>query len=229
MTQPSGNYSGKILIVEDNADLREYYKIILSDYSIVTTEHGQEALDYLQQNESPDLIISDLMMPVMDGMQLLENIKSSEKWCHIPVIMLTAKTNQQVKIKALRYGIDDYLNKPFDEEELKVRINNLLQHQANRKAFSKTIKKETKENERSQTELKWLEELEIYILANINSELLTIASISKNFAMSESSLLRQLKKLTGFTPVKYLQELRLNQARALIQKQELHNDLRSRL
>lgn len=209
----------KILIAEDNKDLQEYYKIILSDYQVITTNHGQEALEYLQQNDPPDLILSDLMMPVMDGMQLLNKLKSSEQWWHIPVIMLTAKTNQEVKIQALRYGIDDYINKPFDEEELRVRIHNLLLHQKSRNV-SDELGKDENELKLSKAELSWLEGFENYIIDNINNDRLSVSEICHAFGMSESSLLRKLKKITGLSPARYMTELKLNHAKTLIQSRE---------
>lgn len=212
-------HKGKqILVVEDNKDLRAFYKIILSDYKVVATEHGQAALQYLEKNSAPDLIISDLMMPVMDGMQLLEHLKSSDTYRHLPVIMLTAKTNRAVKIKALRSGIDDYLNKPFDEEELVIRIHNLLEYRANRLIASstETDKKENVAEQFSEADIQWLEAVENYIISQLSNDLLTTASVAAHFAMSESSLLRSLKKMTGLTPVQYLREMRLNEARNLL-------------
>ncbi|MFT6336583.1 MAG: signal transduction histidine kinase/CheY-like chemotaxis protein [Halioglobus sp.] len=206
-----------ILIVEDNIDLREYQEIILSDYKVVLTENGKDAMDYLEKGRMPDLIISDLMMPVMDGLQLIEKVKASDKFRHLPFIMLTAKTNQQVKIKALRYGIDDYLTKPFDEEEFKVRVANLLYFQKLRLSVKNddiNLKEESKnKNGLSQPDLDWLEKLESYIIKNVSNDLLNVSIISNTMLVSESTLLRQLKKLTGMTPGKYLQEIRLNQAR----------------
>ncbi|MCP4199182.1 MAG: response regulator, partial [Proteobacteria bacterium] len=103
-----------ILIVEDNADLREYLKFLLSDYQVFTAENGKEALKFMESadaqftiHHSPFIIISDLMMPVMDGFRFLETLKSDDRWRHLPVIMLTAKANIRSKLKALRIGVDD--------------------------------------------------------------------------------------------------------------------------
>lgn len=202
----------RILVVEDNKDLREYYQLMLEGYQVELTEHGQEALEYLAKGALPDLIISDMMMPVMDGMQLLERLKSSDEWRHLPVIMLTARTNRKDRIKALRFGLDDYLNKPFDEEELKVRINNLLLHSAARTSSENERTPKATKPGLSQAELDWLEELEGYILKQLDQPGLSVASMANEFSMSESTLLRQLKKLTGLTPNRYLREIKLNQA-----------------
>lgn len=209
----------RILVVEDNQDLREYYQIILSAYNVTLAENGQVALNILNTQALPDLIISDLMMPVMDGMQLLNALKSSDALRHLPVIMLTARTNRQDKIKALRFGIDDYLNKPFDEEELLVRIANLLKYSASRNEPLAKDSLPAPSSGLSQTEMNWLEELESYILSQLTKPGLSVANIAYKFAMSESTLLRQLKKLTGLTPNQYLREVKLNQAQMFLTNQ----------
>jgi signal transduction histidine kinase/DNA-binding response OmpR family regulator/ligand-binding sensor domain-containing protein len=214
-TSVSGHSNKHLLIVEDNPDLQAYYGVILQGYKLTITGNGQEALDALNGGLSPDLIISDLMMPVMDGMELLGHLKNSDQWRHLSVIMLTAKTNQEVRIKALRYGIDDYLHKPFDDEELLVRIYNLLEHQTNRRNLHQEGEAEQGEAalQLSQVDQNWLEEVETYILDRLTDEALSVPSIAKVFAMSESTLLRQLKQLTGLTTQRYLTEVRLNKAR----------------
>ena len=128
-----------ILVVEDNADLRQYMHLLLSEkYQIITAENGQAALEILdkkEQNALPDLIITDLMMPVMDGKEFLQQIKSTDSLRAIPVIVLTAQVAMAIKIDTLRIGIDDYLTKPFIEKELLVRVDNLLQNSRQRIAM----------------------------------------------------------------------------------------------
>ncbi|MFT6336582.1 MAG: signal transduction histidine kinase/CheY-like chemotaxis protein [Saprospiraceae bacterium] len=224
---PLSQMDKTILIVEDNADLREYLKIILDGYSVILKENGQEALDYLVGNPVPDLILSDLMMPILDGMQFLEYVKSTNRFRHIPFIMLTAKTNRQEKLKALRYGIDDYLTKPFDEDEIKVRIINLLSHSQERTSYSQIEDKNEKDEDNlSEFESNWLFECETFILENLSSHLLSVPMIATNFKMSESTFARHLKKLVGLSPGKYIQELKLNHAKLLIES-NLHQTILS--
>lgn len=158
------------------------------------------------------------MMPVMDGYQLLEKLKSDDATRHIPVVMLTARAEAQDKLKALRIGVDDYLTKPFDEEELLARIENLLKNSAARRAAA------AEESEQSisapllsQSDREWLEDFEAYVRGNFSSDLLNVAELTREFAMSESTLLRQLKRMTGLTPVQYLLEVRLAEARHLLE------------
>jgi len=224
----------RILLVEDNPDLREYIRLVLQDqYEVITAEHGQAALNLLQggsmgrsgsggiqkMDQAPDLILSDLMMPVMDGYQLLEKLKSDDATRHIPVIMLTARAEAQDKLKALRIGVDDYLTKPFDEEELLARIENLLHNQTvRRQAITEDLPpSEAAAPLLSQPDREWLETFEAYVQKHFSSDLLSVSSLANTFAMSESTLLRQLKRLTGLSPLQYVQEVRLNEAWRLLE------------
>ena len=228
-----------LLLVEDNLDLRDYIRFILQKkYHIVTAENGREALKWLKVdgkretgddlpdnqpfNHSPiqpSLILSDLMMPVMDGYQLLEHLKSDDTTRHIPFIMLTARAEAQDRLKALRIGVDDYLTKPFDEEELLVRIENLLRNQAVRRqeVAATTTRQEASQPFMSQPDCAWLETFEAYIQKHYSNNVLSVAFLASEFAMSESTLLRQLKRLTGLSPLQYIQEVRLDKARRLIE------------
>ncbi len=164
------------------------------------------------------------MMPVMDGYQLLEKLKSNSATRHIPVIMLTARADIQDKLKALRIGVDDYLLKPFDEEELLVRIENLLKNQAARRtAVADEPESEAVAPLLSQPDQEWLEGFEGYVGQHLADDTLSISTLAYHFAMSESTLLRQLKRLTGLSPIQYLQEVRLNEARRLLENRRYNS------
>lgn len=210
-----------ILVVEDNYSLQDYLHTILSPhFRVEQARNGREALEVLGDGTAlPSLILSDLMMPVMDGFQLLENLKGKDATRHIPAIMLTARADVRDRLKALRIGVDDYLTKPFDEEELLVRIENLLQH---RTARQELVAASAMENELSSTilsaaDIAWLEQFEAFVRKNLAKDTLSIPTLSHEFAMSESTLLRQLKRLTGLSTVQYLQEMRLDEARRLLE------------
>ena len=217
-----------LLIVEDNYSLRNYLLTILAPYyNIIAAENGKIALDILQNNLEekqsnstfPNLVISDIMMPEMDGFQLLETVKTVASLKHLPMIMLTAKAGIDSKLKALRIGVDDYLLKPFDEEELLVRIENLLNNVTARLSYLETeqttpIQEATK---LSQEAVLWLEQVENLVKEKIGNPLFTIPVMASDLAMSERSLQRQLKKITGFTPNQYVQEIKLDKARQLLE------------
>ncbi len=208
-----------ILVVEDNLDQQEYLDLILAGrYNIIKALNGKDGYDYLTVNHDCKLIISDLMMPVMDGYQLLEKVKSDDCTRHIPFIMLTGRADTGSKLNALRIGVDDYLVKPYDEDELLVRIENLLKNQAARFiATDSETEPEKCTPAFSQEDLQWLNTFEDYIRVHLNIDTLTVPGLADEFAMSESSLLRQLKRLTGLSPSRYLIEMRLDKARELLE------------
>lgn len=224
-----------IMVVEDNYQLQDYIRLILQDqYDVVAAENGTEAIEKLRKatakimteedagnQEStrlPDLILSDLMMPVMDGFQLLSQLKQDQDTRHLPVVMLTARAEQRDKLKALRIGVDDYLTKPFDAEELLVRIENLLKNRANRVEVEPVNTEPLKITPKiSQEDLQWLESFEAYVLQHYTDSSISIPSLADEFAMSQSTLLRQLKRLTGLTPIRYLQEVRMHKALQLLE------------
>ncbi len=215
----------RLLIVEDNPDLRDFYKIILDKYNVLTAKNGKEAISLLQNDPLPNLILSDLMMPVMDGMELLTELKSSDEWRHIPFIMITAKYDGKIKIHALRHGIDDYINKPFDQIELQVRVKNLLNNQESTLSYSKNDNEGFEDNvitvpKLTKTDFKWLKEFEDFVHSNIRNDRLSNTWLAKEFVMSESTLFRRLKKLTGLSPNKYILEVRLNKAKEIIENEE---------
>ncbi|MEM1324798.1 MAG: response regulator [Bacteroidota bacterium] len=218
------NHQTHILIVEDHPDLGKYLKMVLSDhYQVTLVENGQAAWEYLftNENESPaskcDLILSDLMMPVMDGYQLSEKLKSHNATRHIPVVMLTARAELRDKLKALRIGVDDYLTKPFEEEELLVRIQNLLERQTIKKELQTEDKKAVADI--SQEDQDWLLRFETYVQQQLSSDLLSVSLLADEFAMSEPTLFRQTKRLTGLSPLQYIKEVRLNKALHLLETQ----------
>ena len=159
------------------------------------------------------------MMPLMDGIEFLTKVKNSTQWQHLPVIMLTARQNLDVKINALRIGVDDYLTKPFREEELKARVANLIKNSQNRlettpapnaKVQSKTGTAVT------EAQLKWLEKIESIILKEIDNPSFSLTDIAPQLNLSYSGLTKKLKRVTGLTLKQYERSIKLNKARAIL-------------
>ena len=213
-----------ILLVKDNSNLQDYiYFILASQFNIIVAGNGQEALDYLNSSYDnpsilrPDLIVSDVMMPFMDGFQFVAKLKVDAKFNQIPVIMLTARADVRDKLKALRIGVDDYLLKPIHEDELKVRIDKLLTNYGSRSSSVLEGKKaQAPLSEFSKEDMEWLAMFEDYISVHYTKQILNVSRIAHDMAMSESSLLRKLKQLTGLSPARYLQEVRLEKARSYL-------------
>ena len=217
----------QLLLVEDNADLRQYLTQILSlDYQITALSNGREACEYLNKN-TPDLILSDIMMPVMDGFQLLEWLKEGAL-AQIPVIMLTARADLGDKLRALRIGVDDYLVKPFVEIELLTRIQNLLQRQDLRRSLAhqhedqnllttSTVEPVKTEEPLSAAEKQWLELLEKTVLAQLDNLDFSVNDLAKAVFMSRSVFYNEMGRVLGLTPNEYINEVRLIKAMELFQ------------
>lgn len=218
------NTKPHLLLVEDNLDLQKYIRMVLSDkYRITTAMNGEEALVLIAKGNPYHLIISDLMMPIMDGYQFLERIKSSDATRHIPFIMLTARASLQDKLKSLRIGVDDYLNKPFNEEELTARIDNMLRQQTIRQQAVTLDNHEEAQIMISAADQEWLTSFEAFVKTHLDCDIFSVQMMADEFHMSRSTLLRQLKRLTGFSPKQYLLEARLLKARQLLEKQSFRS------
>lgn len=217
-----------IMVVEDNYSLRDYLTTILDPfYNVVTARNGKDALALLTHESdiessaqtTPSLIISDVMMPIMDGFQFMERLKSDDRYSRLPLVMLTARADIRDKLKALRIGVDDYILKPFEEEEVLVRIANLLERYSIRKnVVDEENGHKIEIPSISEQDRQWLEKFELFIQQNLTNELLNIHLLTRHFAMSESTLLRKLKYLTGMSPTKYVQEIKLDKSRIILEQ-----------
>ena len=215
--------SGKpsILLVEDHPDMRQYIgKLLGNHYHVVEAIDGQQAMEIIKEY-TPDLIISDVMMPVMGGLTFAKNLKEDPKYKLTPFIALTAHANERDKLMAYRTGIDDYMVKPFTAEELIVRIQNLLTNTLERnKATQESLATTEKDKQVTLTyEEKLVEELEKMVREHL-SESCSINALATHVAMSESSLNRFLKKITGLTPGQFIRDIRLQEAIFLLESQQ---------
>jgi signal transduction histidine kinase/DNA-binding response OmpR family regulator len=209
-----------ILIVEDNADMRNFIrKQLESNYRILEASQGNEGLE-IAKREIPDMIITDLMMPKMDGMVLCGKLKNDEHTSHIPIIMLTAKAGQQHKIEGLETGADDYLTKPFDQKELQVRVNNLIQQrQQLRKKFSREITLQPRNISITSMDEQFLRKVENIIERNFADYQFGLPQFQTALAMSKIQLHRKIKALTDQAPGEFLRNYRLNRAAQILAKQ----------
>ena len=197
---------GVILLVEDHEEMSEFiYESIPDLYIILHASNGVEALEILQ-NEKVDLIISDIMMPQMDGFQLLEIIKDSAEHASISIIMLTARADHEDRLLALQMGVDDYLTKPFDPLELNTRIQYLF---TNRKMREDWIDNSEPLMNDSNSFLTSVEHL---ILDQISDFDLAVPDIADQLEVSQSQLFKKTKEATGLSPLQFIQEVRLQTA-----------------
>ncbi|MFM8373680.1 MAG: ATP-binding protein, partial [Bacteroidota bacterium] len=199
-----------LLLVEDDRDMSDYIQGILSkDYNLLVAENGHIALKMLEKN-TVDLILSDIMMPEMDGLQLLENVRGRS--LDIPFIMLTARTDTPNRLAALTLGVDDYLTKPFQAEELAARLGNLISRYDIRRA----AKTNSDDSIQAQGfDEKWIRQLEQLVLENISNTDFLLADLAGQMNMSKRNLYNKVVACTGMSPNQYLTEIRLNRARYL--------------
>lgn len=213
----------KILVVEDYPDLRAFINRILhKSYSVIEASNGVEGVQ-LALEETPDLIISDIMMPQKDGIQLCTELKSHPATNHIPIILLTARAAKKDKFIGLDHGADDYLTKPFDESELLVRIRNLLQIRKKlQQKYQKEIWLKPSEVKVTSTQEKFLQQLKEILEKNLSNEVLTAEYLAKTMALSRSQFHRKLKALTNQSTTEFIRTYRLERGAELL-KQKFGN------
>ncbi|MCB2219875.1 MAG: response regulator [Bacteroidetes bacterium] len=215
-----------ILVVEDNRDLRSYIKSIMAEnYSVIEASNGKEGLEMAIGN-LPDLVISDVMMPEMNGYDLCKELKTSELTSHIPVILLTAKASKENKIEGLETGADDFITKPFDQQELFVRIENIItQREKLKKKFSRLVINswpgkniDTEDSDINSMDQKFMNKILSYLSENISDPDITVDTLSSISNISSRQLHRKIIALTGETPNKLIRKVRLNYAADLLKK-----------
>lgn len=213
-----------LLIVEDNNDLTEYlYETLAADYQIKIASNGKSGLE-LAVEIIPDIIISDVMMPVMDGISMLEQLKKDIRTSHIPVIMLTAKADITSKLTGLAKGADEYLPKPFHEKELRIRLKNLIEmRQRLQEHFASMTPADSHLREKSLIiENEFIRKVRSHMEDNIANEEFDIQNLCHEIAMSRAQLYRKFKALTGKSVFEYLRILRLHRAKELLLTSDLN-------
>jgi signal transduction histidine kinase/ligand-binding sensor domain-containing protein/DNA-binding response OmpR family regulator len=212
-----------VLLIEDNEDFRYYLKDNLkSYYKIIEASDGKEGWQKVL-SAHPQVIVSDINMPYMDGIQLSRKIKSDKRTSHIPIILLTALTGDADQLKGLETGASDYLTKPFNFEILNIKIRNLLLlNQTLKETYTRQLKVVTPDIKVESEDEKLLLKITQYIEANLNSATLSVEELSKYLFMSRGSLYSKIVNLTGETPVEFIRSIKLNKAAALLE----HSDMK---
>ncbi len=208
-----------LLVVEDNNDLRNFIaETVQQQYQTIEAANGKEGLEKAIA-EVPDIIVSDVMMPLMDGFVMSDKLKKDERTSHIPIILLTAKAGQQHKVEGLETGADDYLTKPFDAKELLVRLQNLINgRKLLRKKFAGEILLRPSEVSVNSADENFLNKVLQAVEQNMGEEDFGVEELAKEVAMSRSQLHRKLVALTGQSPSEVLRNTRLLRAKELLQK-----------
>lgn len=209
-----------VLVVDDNPDFLEFMKGLLGNtYQVLTAEDGKQALEKMGQ-QRPDIILSDVMMPEMDGNELCRAVKNNPSTARIPFVMLTARMAQEQKISGLENGADDYITKPFNLDLLNLRIANLIKWS---RSGGKTEKLEPKVKELEITSLdeKLVADATAYIESHLTEVDLNVETLSMAMSMSRSYLYKRILSLTGHTPSEFIRLIRLRYAEQLLRKSQL--------
>ncbi len=203
-----------ILVVEDCSALRGYIRRHLTqDFQLLEAVDGEEGLR-MAREWTPELIVSDVMMPEMDGFQLCQALKNDQRTSHIPLILLTALADDEDKIRGLQYRADDYLTKPFNMTELHVRIQNLIQlrRQLRKRYLQMLVFPESQPLPAASMEAKFLRRLRKLMETNLADSNFKVATLAVEAGMSERQLQRKVSALTGTKPAALLRRIRLDRA-----------------
>ena len=210
------------MLVEDNQEFRTFLKEQLEDfYRIVEAADGEEG-ERKAIEENPDLIISDIMMPKVDGIELCRRIKTNVQTSHIPVILLTARTADDIKINSYEVGADSYMSKPFNFDMLMVRIEKLIEQQERRKQeFRKNIEVNPSAITITSVDEQLIQKCLEYIEKNMDNPEYGVEELSGDLGMVRMSLYRKLQSITGHTPTDFIRSIRLKRAAQLLQGSRL--------
>lgn len=221
LSEPGGKSARRqtIMIVEDNEDIRFYLKDNLkAHYHVEEAANGKDGWEKIKKL-NPDLVVSDIMMPLMDGIELARKIKTETLTSHIPIILLTAKGSEEKQLEGYNVGINDYITKPFTFEILASRIRNLLaQKKLLQKRFQKQIEVNPEEITITPVDEKFLKQALELIEKNMDNPDFSVEEFSRDMYMNRVTLYRKILSLTGKTPIEFIRSIRLKRAAQLLEK-----------
>ena len=221
LIQPYQTDKPEVLIIDDNIDIRTYLRSVLSEkYHVSEAADGKVGLE-LARKIVPDIVLSDIMMPVMDGLAFCQQLKTDKAISHIPVILLTARSLDEQRAEGYEHGADAYLSKPFSLRLLLSRIDNLIE---SRKKLNQTWSKGVEDDEigniSNEIDKSFLKQLRKIIQENLANSDLSVEQIGDEIGLSRVQLYRKVKALTGYSPVEIVRKARLTRARHLLQTTE---------
>lgn len=213
-----------VLVIDDNNDIRQYeHTLLQDDYIVLEAADGKEGLD-VAKKEVPDLVICDVMMPVMDGLEFTQNLKTHTATSHIPVIMLTAKNLEEHRAEGYEHGADSYITKPFHSKVLLARIENLLkQRKLLKHLFQGTLEAEQEiaDSHLEDRDKQFLKQLHAIIQKNLSDSEFGVEDIGKQIGLSRVQLYRKVKAMTGSSVVDLLRKARLAKAKRLLESRSM--------
>ena len=216
----SANHQFTMLVVDDSADMcrfvRDYFR---GEYNIVTASDGEQALQCLKENDNIDLVVSDVTMPKMDGLELCRRVKTDLRWSHIPVILLTGRTGEQQEVEGLKLGADDYITKPFNAEMLRLRVKKLIEVKESRqKQFKDNIDVSPSEITITPVDEEFLQRAIKICEERISDTEFSVEVLGQELAMSRTYLYRKLMSITGKGPAEFIRIIRLKRAKQYLEQ-----------
>ena len=217
LVQPHQTDKPEVLIIDDNIDIRTYLRSVLSEkYNVSEASDGKVALE-LARKIVPDIVLSDIMMPVMDGLEFCQQLKTDKAISHIPVILLTARSLDEQRAEGYEHGADAYISKPFSLRLLLSRIDNLIESRKKlNQTWSKGVEADEIGNLSNEIDKSFLKQLRKIIQENLSNSDLSVEQIGDEIGLSRVQLYRKVKALTGYSPVEILRKARLTRARHLL-------------
>lgn len=204
----------KVLVVEDNAELRIYiYNSLSARYNVRDAGNGKEALQVIAEGWIPDMVITDLMMPQMDGMELIEALRDDFNTSHIPIVMITARHEDDTHVRAMKYGADGYIAKPFSMALLEARIDNIFERRMRLMKKSGRIDVSPEEIVITDRDEQLIRKVMAWMEENVADPDITIDQLATHVGMGRTSMYNKIKGLTGKAPVELIQEFRMEKAK----------------
>ena len=206
-----------VMVVEDNRNMLSFLTEILSgEYTVISAENSEQALALLSEHD-PDMIVSDIMMPGTSGIELCQRLKSDIRTSHIPVILLSAKTDTATKVESLCCGAEAYLEKPFSPEHLRAQLENLMRRRKTAcDTFAQTPISQIRIMTQSRLDAEFIESCRKVVVDNMNNAQLSVDFLAQQVALSRTAIFKKLRALTGMTPNDFMKAVRLDEASRMI-------------
>lgn len=216
----AANHQFTILMVDDSVDMcrfmRDYFR---GEYNIITASDGEQALQCLEENDNIDLVVSDVTMPKMNGLELCRSVKTNLRWSHIPVILLTGRTGEQLEVEGLKLGADDYITKPFNAEMLRLRVKKLIEVKENRqKQFKEKIDVSPSEITITSVDEDFIQRAIKICEGHIADTEFSVEALGQELAMSRTYLYRKLMSITGKGPAEFIRIIRMKRAKQYLEQ-----------
>lgn len=218
-----GKHKFTMLVVDDAPDMcrfaRDYFR---GEYNVLTASNGEQALDKLRNDDSIDLVVSDVTMPRMDGFQLCEAIKTDLRWSHIPVILLTGRTAEEMEVQGLKLGADDYITKPFNAETLRLRVKKFIEKKEKRmKDFKENADINPNELTITDVDEQFIRQAIKIVEDNMSNTDFSVEALGAELEMSRTYLYKKLINITGIGPGEFIRTLRLKRGKQLLERGQM--------